>query len=88
MPKTPAKTKRLVWRISTNAPLGEWVDPALPKAEQPSPDEPEVNTGGWVMSSFDLLVGADVTEHSGAKARELFDELSRSQRDDPTDPAT
>ena len=36
---------------------------------------PEVSTGGWLVSSFDLLSGADVVEGPDTVPAELFDEL-------------
>ena len=60
MPKTPTRPKKLVWRISADAPKGEWVDPDQIEPAPPKLVEPEVSTGSWVTSSFDLLSGADV----------------------------
>jgi hypothetical protein len=74
----PAKPKRLVWRISERAPLGEWVDlNAEPEAVRPSPAElPEVTTkGGWLVSSFDLLNGTDVQEVEDTVPGDLLDEM-------------
>ena len=60
MPRTTPQPKKLVWRISATAPQGEWVDPSQPAAAPPKLAEPEVSTGSWVTSSFDLLSGTDV----------------------------
>lgn len=72
---SPTKPK-LVWRISKRAPNGEWVDPTTVVEETPRMQElPEVTSGGWVMSSFDLLNGTDVNEEENTIPGELFDEL-------------
>jgi len=62
-----------VWRISERAPMGEWID--LSRGAQHMP--PEVNGGGWVVSSFDLLRGADIIEDDEADTipSELLDQL-------------
>lgn len=77
MAKPPPKAKKLVWRVSPEAPNGEWVDPTRdrPKPERPKLDEPEVSSGSWITSSFDLLNGTDVVERSGAISDEAFDKL-------------
>jgi hypothetical protein len=76
-PTVPAKSKRLVWRISDRAPLGEWVDPAT-LAEPAAKDLPEVTSGRWLRSSFDLLNGVDIDESPNTVPDDLFDELFRS----------
>ena len=65
--------KRMVWRISEAAPLGEFVDPdaVVPSAR----DREESGSGGWVVSSFELLHGTDIDEGSDTVPAELFDEL-------------
>ena len=80
---TPA-AKRLIWRITEAAPLGEYVDAsevaasaaaAARSAAAPVPALPEatVSSGGWVVSSFELLHGADVTEGYDTVPGDLFD---------------
>jgi len=64
-----------VWRISKQAPHGEWVDPISPIPASRSDSLPEVSTGNWVNSSFDLASGADVQEVTDTIPGELFDEL-------------
>ncbi len=73
--KAPAKApKRLVWRISDHAPLGEWVDPH--QVVEPSKiDLPEVSSGRWLRSSFDLLNGVEVNDDPNTVPDDLFDEL-------------
>jgi hypothetical protein len=77
--KPAAPAKRLVWRITEAAPLGEFVDPSLSPAKsrrELSPDEPgERSRGGWVVSTFELLNGTDISESADTVPAELFDEL-------------
>jgi hypothetical protein len=77
--KQPAPTpaKKMVWRISETAPLGEFVDPqaVAPKSTPPNLPETTESSGGWVVSSFELLHGADVNEADDTVPAELFDEL-------------
>jgi hypothetical protein len=73
--KTQGTKGRLVWRISERAPMGEWVDPAAHVDDQTLPPNlPEVSSGGWVISSFDLLHGTDITEDDTIPG-DLLDEL-------------
>lgn len=84
----PAGQKRLVWRISASAPLGEWVDPSKPVAAPTRPEVPEVSTGGFLSSSFDLLRGTDVHELPGDTVpAELLDEFfpELSHKDDKSE---
>jgi hypothetical protein len=78
--RAPAKK---VWRISESAPMGEWVNEAAPAALKPSKDLPEVSSGPWVRSSYDLLDGADVTEGPDTLPDDLFDELFAPKQDAP-----
>ena len=69
---------KLVWRISAERPNGAWVDPSkLDDAAAPSADLPEVSSGSWVTSSYDLLQGTDVIEDEDGDTipADLFDEL-------------
>jgi hypothetical protein len=77
MPKTTPQSKKLVWRISADAPQGEWVDPSQTANVAPPPKlaEPEVSTGSWVTSSFDLLSGTDVEEGPDSLSPESFEEM-------------
>lgn len=83
--KPPAPPpKRLVWRISQAAPLGEFVDPSAPVPVPEREDLPEASSsGGWVMSSFELLHGADVSEGPETVPDDLFDELFPSPKAKP-----
>ena len=68
----------MVWRISDDAPMGQWV-PKLPQVPQLKKSElPEVTHGNWVGSSFDLLNGTDVVENEDTIPGDLFDELFAS----------
>ena len=73
----PPPAKRMVWRISESAPLGEFVDPqaVVPKAAPTNLPETTESSGGWVVSSFELLHGADLTEADDTVPADLFDEL-------------
>lgn len=88
--KQPAPAKKLVWRITEAAPLGEFVDPkaAAHKPEPPGLPEPTVSTGGWVVSSFELLHGADVTEGDDTMPGDLFDQLFAEPAPPPKPPGT
>jgi len=76
-PKPIDPSNRWVWRISRRAPQGEWIDREAPPPPAPAPPSelPEVSTGGWVVSSFDLLRGADVDTSGDTVPDELFDQL-------------
>jgi len=77
---------RWVWRISQSAPLGEWVDLNAPAARPAASRErradlPELGSGGWVVSSFDLLRGIEVDTSGDTLPDELFDELFPQKKD-------
>jgi hypothetical protein len=83
----PAPVKKLVWRITEAAPLGEFVDPnAAPSKPAPALPEATVSTGGWVVSSFELLHGADVTEGYDTVPGDLFDQLFAAPAPPPKPP--
>jgi hypothetical protein len=86
--KSPAMPPRLVWRISVAAPNGLWVDPSKLEDSVLSQALPEVSSGSWVMSSFDLLHGTDITEDADASTipADLFDELFEAPKKDPARP--
>jgi hypothetical protein len=81
--KSKAKTKKLVWRISESSPKGEWVDVNAPIARPSRNDLPEVSSGGWVGSSFDLLSGADVSDDPDTVPNALLDELFQTPPKSP-----
>jgi hypothetical protein len=76
MPKSPAPAKP-IWRISDNVPMGAWVDSGSTSPPRPPRiDLPEVSSGSWITSSYDLLHGTDIVEGDDTTVpAELFDEL-------------
>jgi hypothetical protein len=72
----PGAPQRRIWRMTPEAPLGEFVDAddkADKPAAQPGPDE--LQPSSYVRSSWDLLNGLEVTESAaGDLHEELFDE--------------
>jgi hypothetical protein len=75
----PAK---LVWRITTNAPRGEYVDPRQAIVPH-SPDTPGVDPreNGWLASSLELLGGVRVSEAPmDTLPGELIDEFMNARR--------
>ena len=87
-PKSPAKR---VWRITASNPMGEWVDslPVPASAPEPAPETIKAMSlqgdadGHWLMSSFDLLSGSEVTEDPDTVPGDLFDELFSPKPDTP-----
>lgn len=76
--KKKTSPKRMVWRMSDDAPLGEWIDPdAAPpaKPEPPAGEPPESASSGWRLSSYDLLRGTEISESPDTVPDALFDEL-------------
>lgn len=80
--KAPPKPKRLVWRISDHAPLGEWVDPNLPPPAPPKPDHAD-EAGGWRRSTYDLLKGVDVEDDPNTVPDDLFDQYFKPVVEEP-----
>jgi hypothetical protein len=78
--RPPRPTRKMVWRISAEAPAGEWVDPEVPNATTTTTTSPaetrpaDVSSGGWLTSSMDLLGGAEVIEGGDTEAAPLHDE--------------
>lgn len=66
--------------------MGEWVDANAPIARPPGKDLPEVTSGGWVGSSFDLLSGADVSDDPDTVPNALWDELFPTPGQPPKPP--
>jgi hypothetical protein len=74
--KEAADFSMLVWRISENTPLGEWVEAHTIPGDLPHHEGlPEVSLGSWAESSFDLLHGTDVSESHDTVPDDLLDEL-------------
>ena len=66
--------KRLVWRVTASAPLGEYVDPDKVPPPEPS-SAVEAQEPGWLLSSFELSSGLQVTDESDTMPAELFETL-------------
>jgi hypothetical protein len=79
--KRSGMARRMVWRITEAAPLGEFVDPDVATEEVVRERDEERNSGGWVVSSFELLNGTDIHEGPDTVPAELFDELFPPMRD-------
>lgn len=86
--RKPMKSRKsaLVWRISAEAPQGQWVDPTKSPKDLPKENLPEVSYGGWAASSFDLLSGVDVSDDPDTVPDALFDELFAPKANGPEDP--
>ena len=64
---------RRVWRVTQNAPQGEYIDPDnLPQPLARPLERPEP---GWLVSTFELTHGLDVTDETDTLPGDLFDEL-------------
>ena len=68
------RKKKLIWRISNDAPLGEFIDPDV-EAPPVSPKSPDIAQSNWAISSFELMRGVDISEDSETVPADLFDEL-------------
>ena len=71
---------RRVWRMTSEAPLGELVDFDPTEADGGHTEGPAkvldpAPVIDWRGSSFDLLNGVDVRDHSETIPAELFDRL-------------
>jgi hypothetical protein len=84
--KTRPRAKTQAWRAAPGAPDGARVDPVTAASAAPvcasTVDAPEKESTTWVMSSFDLRYGADITDVSHTVPNDLIDELF-SRRDEP-----
>jgi hypothetical protein len=72
----PGAPQRRIWRMTLEAPLGEFVD-ADDKADKPlaQPGPDELQPPSYVRSSWDLLNGLEVTESAAGDLHEaLFDQ--------------
>ena len=77
MPKTRSNVTKRVWRVSPEAPQGAWVDPAESVTPTPKLAVPEVSSGSWVTSSYDLLDGTDVAEFPDGMTPEQIEDLCK-----------
>lgn len=76
----PAK---LVWRITANAPLGEYVDPrqTIVSPSEPAKTKVDPRENGWLASSLELLGGVRVSEAPlDTLPGELIEEFMNSKR--------
>ncbi|HEV7577022.1 MAG TPA: hypothetical protein VGO85_13345 [Caldimonas sp.] len=76
----PGAPMRRLWRMTPEAPRGEFVDvdDNAPKAPAPAPAPDELQESSWLRSSWDLLNGLEVTESGPGELREeLFNERPR-----------
>ena len=67
---------RRVWRITQDAPLGEYIDTdqeAAEAAARPLLERPE--PPGWQSSSFELTHGLEVSDETDTIPGDLFEEL-------------
>jgi len=80
------KPKRLVWRLSDAAPLGEWIDLNSPPVKVKAPVAVEASPRNWIGSSFDLLDGVDVNDDQDTVPDSLLDEFFPATDADPKAP--
>jgi hypothetical protein len=76
----PAK---LVWRITANAPMGEYVDPKQAIVNPPAAAKTKVDPreNGWLASSLELLGGVRVSEAPlDTLPGDLIEEFMNSKR--------
>ena len=70
---TPKPVKR-VWRVTADAPQGEYVDPDAPAPEKTT--EPALRPdSGWHLSSFELSSGLEVNDTPDTVPADLIDKL-------------
>ncbi len=82
----PGPAQRRVWRMTPEAPLGEFVDPGAQTAQPAQPEKPslppgpdELREATWLRSSYDLLNGLEVTETApGELPEDFFDVPART----------
>lgn len=63
--KKQPEVKKVIWRMSNNAPLGEYVHPTddpAPSSEPPEPATPPDPKSSWKLSSLELSDGLQVSE--------------------------
>jgi hypothetical protein len=70
--------RKRVWRITSDAPQGEYVDPDIPARPQHVATDVRVEEpegGGWLESSFELAQGLEVSEEPDTVPAALLDEF-------------
>jgi hypothetical protein len=73
--KAAKPVRRRVWRVTQNAPHGEYVDVAVVTAADLAGPAPRREDQGWLVSSFELTHGLDVSDETDTLPGELFDQL-------------
>jgi hypothetical protein len=73
--RTEKRPNRIVWRMTARAPMGEWVNLDAPLVQPIKTELPEVSSGNWVSSSWDLLHGTEVSDNPDTVPSALWDEL-------------
>jgi len=73
--KSKLMLSRWIWRDSQGEAMGKWAELGAPRVPTAVTNLPEVYSGGWVGSSFDLLSGVDVNDNPDTIPSELYDEL-------------
>ena len=72
------RKKKLIWRISEAAPLGEFIDPDVPSPPV-RVKSLDIVQPGWAISSFELLRGVDISEDPETVPADLFDQLFKTR---------
>ncbi|WP_128000624.1 hypothetical protein [Piscinibacter defluvii] len=82
--KDDKEPPRLVWRITADAPLGEYVDPKIAaRPKRPKTEGEEVRERSWLGSSLELLGGVRVSETPmETLPGELIDEFFKTDKKD------
>ncbi len=82
--KDEKEPPRLVWRITADAPLGEYVDPAVAaRPKRPKTEGAEGRERSWLGSSLELLGGVKVSETPmETLPGELIDEFFKTDKKD------
>jgi hypothetical protein len=70
---TPQPTRKLIWRIYSDAPRGERVDSTSTAVLAPETAVPDLTGETWASSSFDLVYGTEVREIADTVPAELLD---------------
>jgi hypothetical protein len=75
MSKHSAVTPRRIWRVTADAPQGEYVDSRAdePKASEPRKVAGDVAEAGWLQSSLDLARGLEIIDRTDSMSSEWFD---------------
>lgn len=74
MSKHSSAPARRVWRVSADAPMGEWVDSRADESRQAEPRAPSapVSETGFLQSSLDLAQGLEVIDRTDSVSVEWF----------------